>query len=83
MTESGDNLKVVREHLLSMLERWERLDAEKKALTDDQREVMAEAKALGYDTKIMRELIKLRKMDPDDRADQEAALEMYRAALGM
>ena len=56
---------------------------EKKDLADQQKEVMAEAKARGYDTKVMRKVIALRKRDSDDIAEEEAILEMYKEALGM
>lgn len=82
MTNAGHN-SVVREQLEAFLERWEKIEADKKELTADQREIMAEAKALGYDTKIMRMLIKIRAMDPDDRAEQEAILDLYKQALGI
>lgn len=67
----------------SFVERFERLEAEKKDITDNQKEVMAEAKARGYDTKALRRLIALRKKDPDQRAEEEAVLETYMQALGM
>ena len=58
-------------------------EAEKKDLAEQQKEVMAEAKARGYDTKVMRKVIALRKREPDDIAEEEAVLEMYKEALGM
>ena len=69
--------------LRQFVERIERLDMEKKDLADQQKEVMAEAKARGYDTKVMRKVIALRKRDKDDIAEEEAVLEMYNEALGM
>ncbi|GGL91892.1 hypothetical protein GCM10011534_12510 [Pseudooceanicola nanhaiensis] len=75
--------RVTANELRSFIERIERLDAEKKDLTDQQKEVMAEAKARGYDTKVMRKVIALRKRDKDDIAEEEAVLEMYKEALGM
>ena len=69
--------------LRSFIERFERLEAEKKDIADQQKEVMAEAKSRGYDTKVMRKVIALRKRDPDDLAEEETVLEMYKAALGM
>ncbi|MGR3823836.1 MAG: DUF2312 domain-containing protein [Salipiger marinus] len=74
---------VAAEELRSFIERFERLDLEKKEIADQQKEVMAEAKARGYDTKVMRKVIALRKRDKDDVAEEEAVLEMYKAALGM
>src|SRR6056297_1727312 len=71
------------DELRQFIERFERLEAEKKDLADQQKEVMAEAKARGYDTKVMRKVIALRKRDKDDIAEEEAVLEMYKEALGM
>jgi uncharacterized protein (UPF0335 family) len=71
------------DRLRLLIERIERLEEEKKGISDDIRDVYAEAKAVGYDTKIMRQIIRLRKMKPDDRAEQETILDTYKAALGM
>ena len=75
--------RVTADELRQFIERIERLDAEKKDLAEQQKEVMAEAKARGYDTKVMRKVIALRKRDKDDIAEEEAVLEMYKEALGM
>jgi uncharacterized protein (UPF0335 family) len=72
-----------KEHLKSFIERIERLDEEKAALTADIREVYAEAKAHGFDVKIMRQVVRLRKLDRADRQEQEAMLDLYLGALGM
>ncbi len=69
--------------LRQFIERFERLEAEKKDIADAQKEVMAEAKGRGYDVKVLRQVIALRKRDADDIAEEEAVLEMYKAALGM
>mgnify|MGYP003626684908 CR=1 FL=1 len=69
--------------LRQFIERFERLEAEKKDIADAQKEVMAEAKGRGYDVKVLRKVIALRKRDADDIAEEEAVLEMYKAALGM
>ncbi len=69
--------------LNSFIERIERLEEEKKALAEDLKEVYSEAKAQGYDVKTMRQIVRLRKMDADDRAEAEALLETYKTALGM
>ncbi len=69
--------------LRSYIERVERLEEEKAALSADIREVYAEAKGNGFDPKTMRQLIRLRRMDQTDRAEQEALLEIYKSALGM
>ncbi|AYF00416.1 DUF2312 domain-containing protein [Paracoccus yeei] len=69
--------------LRQFIEQFEQLEAEKKDVAERQKELMAEAKARGYDTKVMRKVIALRKRDKDDIAEEEAILEMYKAALGM
>ena len=69
--------------LRAFIERYEHLEAEKKDIADQMKEVMAEAKGRGYDVKILRKVIALRKRDKDDIAEEEAVLEMYKAALGM
>ena len=69
--------------LRQSIEQWEHLEAEKKDITEQQAEVMADAKGRGYDTKVIRRLIALRKRDKDDIAEEEALLELYKAALGM
>ncbi|MCA1336850.1 DUF2312 domain-containing protein [Pseudooceanicola marinus] len=79
----SDNYRVTAGELRQFIERFERLDAEKKDLADQQKEVMAEAKGRGYDVKVLRKLIALRKREPDDIAEEEAVLEMYKEALGM
>jgi uncharacterized protein (UPF0335 family) len=75
--------RVTADELRQFIERIERLDAEKKDLADQQKEIMAEAKGRGYDTKVMRKIIALRKRDADDISEEEAVLEMYKEALGM
>ena len=73
---AGDRLK-------SFIERIERLEEEKKALANDIKEVYAEAKGNGFDTKIMRQVIRLRRIDKDDLDEQEALIDVYKRALGM
>jgi len=80
---NAESYRVTADELRQFIERIERLDMEKKDLADQQKEVMAEAKARGYDTKVMRKVIALRKRDKDDVAEEEAVLEMYKEALGM
>ncbi len=75
--------RVAADELRAFIERYERLEAEKKDIAEQQKEVMAEAKGRGYDTRIMRKVIALRKRDKDDIAEEEAVLEMYKEALGM
>jgi uncharacterized protein (UPF0335 family) len=74
---------IAGDHLKSFIERIERLEEEKKALGDDIRDVYSEAKASGFEAKIMRQIVKIRKMDKDDLDEQEALLETYMRALGM
>lgn len=69
--------------LRSFIERIERLEEEKKALTADIRDIYSEAKAQGYDSKVMRQVVRLRRMDRNDRMEQEALLDLYLDALGM
>ena len=71
------------DRLRLLIERVERLEEEKKGVADDIKDVYAEAKAVGYDVKIMRQIVRLRKMNPDDRAEMEAVLDTYKAALGL
>lgn len=71
------------DRLRLLIERIERLEEEKKGVSDDIRDVYAEVKAVGYDTKMTRQMIRLRKMKPDDRREQEMLLETYKAALGI
>lgn len=74
---------VTADELRQFIERWERLDAEKKDIAEQQKEVMAEAKGRGYDTKVIRLVIKQRKRDRADLAEEEAILDLYKSALGM
>lgn len=77
MTEATDD------RLRLLIERIERLEEEKKGIADDIRDVYGEAKAVGYDPKIMRQIVRLRKMDNNDRSEMETILDTYKAALGM
>lgn len=69
--------------LRAFIERIENLEEEKKAISDDIKEVYAEAKGTGFDTKVMRQIIRIRKQDRNERAEQEAILDLYMHALGM
>ncbi|MDE2620652.1 MAG: DUF2312 domain-containing protein [Sphingomonadales bacterium] len=71
------------DRLRLLIERVERLEEEKKGIQDDIKDVYAEAKATGYDAKIMRQIIRLRKLKPDDRREMEILLETYKNALGI
>jgi uncharacterized protein (UPF0335 family) len=79
MTKAG----FAKEHLRSFVDRIERLNEEREALSADIREVYAEAKGTGFDTRIMRQIIRLRKLDKADYQEQEALLELYKGAMGM
>jgi uncharacterized protein (UPF0335 family) len=83
MDTSPDSYNVGADELRSFIERIEQLDAEKRGIAEIQKEVMAEAKGRGYSTAIIREIVKLRRMRPDDVAEREAILDMYKSALGM
>ena len=78
-----DSYRVAGEELRQFVERFERLEIEKKDISDQQKEVMAEAKSRGYDTRIMRKIVSLRKRDLEDVAEEEAILSMYKTALDM
>lgn len=85
MSGPGHNSGTVAtdDRLRLLIERVERLEEEKKGIADDIRDVWAEAKAVGYDVKIGKQIFKLRKMRPDDRREQEMLLETYKAAVGL
>jgi len=82
-TVSDTTTTVAAQELRQFIERLERLDAEKKDIAEAQKEVMAEAKGRGYDTKVLRKVIAIRKRDANDLAEEEAVLDMYMSALGM
>ena len=83
VSRQSDAGGIAADRLRSFVERVERLEEEKAALAADIREVYAEAKATGFDTKIMRQVIKLRRMEQADRHEQDELLSLYMAALGM
>ena len=83
MSDPNDAYNVTADELRQFIERYEQLESEKKDITEAQKELMAEAKGRGYDTKVMKKVIALRKRKPDDIAEEEAVLEMYKQALGM
>jgi Uncharacterized protein conserved in bacteria len=75
--------QVSNEQLRLFIERIERLEDEKKGISDDIRDVYAEAKSQGYDAKIMRQIVRLRAMQPHDRREMETLLDVYKSALGI
>ena len=83
MTDTTDAYSVTADELRQFIERYEQLEAEKADVAEQQKELMAEAKGRGYNTKVMRKVIALRKRKPDEIAEEEAIMEMYRSALGM
>ncbi|HEY0441665.1 MAG TPA: DUF2312 domain-containing protein [Xanthobacteraceae bacterium] len=82
-TNEPPAVNVARDHLKAFVERIERLEEEKKTISDDIKDVYAEAKGNGYDVKALRQVVRLRKQDKDERKEQEAILDTYLAALGM
>ena len=74
---------IVSERLRTIIERIERLEEEKSALAEDIREIFSEARSAGFDVKILRQVIRLRKLDSSDRQEQEAMLDLYKRALDM
>lgn len=74
---------VAQDQLRAFVERIERMEEEKKAIAEDIKEIYAEAKGNGFDTKVLRQVIRIRKQDRAERLEQEAILELYLAALGM
>jgi uncharacterized protein (UPF0335 family) len=74
---------VAAEELKQFIERIERLEEEKKAIADDVRDVYAEAKGRGFDTRAIRAIVRLRAKEPHEREEEEAILELYKSALGM
>jgi len=83
MTETSHPGGITAGQLKALVERIERLEEEKAEIAEQIREVYAEAKAHGYDTKVLRRVVSLRKKPVDERAEEEAVLETYLAALGM
>lgn len=78
-----DTATVNASHLRAFIERIERLEEEKRAIADDIKEVFAEAKGNGYDIKVMRKIISMRRQDHEKRKEEEAILDLYLNALGM
>ena len=83
MSEEDQNTIVATGQLRSFIERIERLEGEKKTISDDIKEVYAELKGSGFDSKTVREVIRLRKKEDHERQEEEAMIELYKNALGM
>lgn len=83
MTDISEAYNVTAAELRQFIEQVEQLDAEKRDIQETRKEVLAEAKARGYDTKILLRVVSLRRRKPDEIAEEEAVLDMYRQALGM
>ena len=83
MSDIIDTYTVTADELRQFIERYEQLESEKKDVSEQQKELMAEAKGRGYDTKVLRKVVALRKRKPDEIAEEEAIIDMYKAALGM
>jgi uncharacterized protein (UPF0335 family) len=83
MNDTNEAYNVTADELRQFIERYEQLEAEKKDVTENQKELMAEIKGRGYDGKVVKKVIALRKRTPEDIAEEEAITEMYKAALGM
>ncbi|TIX63301.1 MAG: DUF2312 domain-containing protein [Mesorhizobium sp.] len=83
MTDDDTSQTVAAGQLRAFVERIERLNEEARAIGDDKKEVYAEAKGTGFDTKAIKQLIRLRRMDPAARQEEESILDLYKAALGM
>lgn len=80
---TADAYSITADELRQFIEQWEQLDREKADIAEQQKDVMSEAKARGYDTAVIRKLIALRKRDKNDLAEEEAILDIYKQALGM
>lgn len=83
MAEIGDNSGVSGQRLKAFIERVERLEEEKRGLADDIKDIYAEAKATGFDTKTMRKVVRLRRMDTEKRREEDELLELYCSAIGL
>jgi uncharacterized protein (UPF0335 family) len=81
--EAQDRYRVTAGELRQFVERYERLESERRDLAEQMKEVMAEAKARGYDVKVLKKLIALRKREPQEVSEEEAILDLYKQALGM
>lgn len=83
MSETADTGEVKADHLKAFIERIERMEEEKKAAADDIKDIYAEAKGVGFDVKIIRQIVRLRRQDAQERREAEEILDLYLSALGM
>jgi uncharacterized protein (UPF0335 family) len=83
MEDTNSSYNVTADELRQFVERYEHLEAEKADIADQQKEVLQECKGRGYDTKVLKKIIALRKRNPDEISEEEAVLELYKSALGM
>lgn len=83
MDDTNNTYNVTADELRQSIERYEHLDAEKKDIADQQKDLLQECKSRGYDTKVLKKIIALRKRSPDEVAEENAVLELYATALGM
>jgi uncharacterized protein (UPF0335 family) len=83
MADTVSSDAVAQDQLKAFIERIERMEEEKKAISDDLKEIYAEAKGNGFDTKILKQIVRIRKQDHNERMEQEALLDLYMQALGM
>ena len=83
ITNPGPGQNASEDRLVSIVDRIERLEEERKSLSNDIKDIMVEAKGAGYDVKVLRQVLRLRRMDSEDLANEDALLDLYRRALGM
>ena len=83
ITNPGPGHNASEDRLVSIVDRIERLEEERKSLSNDIKDIMVEAKGAGYDVKVLRQVLRLRRMDSEDLANEDALLDLYRRALGM
>jgi uncharacterized protein (UPF0335 family) len=83
MNDSNSNYNVTADELRSFIERYERLESEKRDIADQMKDLLQESKSRGYDIKALKKIIALRKRSPDEIAEENAILEIYASALGM
>ena len=83
MNNPGPGHNASEDRLVSIVDRIERLESERKDLSNDIKDIFKEAGSAGYDVKVLRQVLRIRKLDPEDRANEDALLDLYRKSLGM